>query len=68
MKNSKGVQELWFFGTDCKILIARILFASRAEKTPIHLFVVKFYGRVKTIEVMSNQSVNLFGSQRRLNA
>ena len=44
------------------------MFASRTEKTPGHLFVVMFYGRVNTIKVMSNQSVNLLGSQRRLNA
>ena len=42
----------------CKKLYAWLLFASLAEKTPGHLFVVKFYGRVNTIKVMSNQSVN----------
>ena len=68
MKNSKGVQELWFFDIDCKNLDAWILFASRAEKTPGHLFVMTFYGRVNTIKVKSIQSVNLLGSQRRLNA
>ena len=68
MKISKGVQELSFFDIDCKNLDTWILFAWRAEKTPEHLFVVKFYGRVNTIKVMSNQSVNLVGSRRRLNA
>ena len=37
------------------------------QKDPGHLFVVKFYGRVNTIKVMSNQSVNLLGSQMRSN-
>ena len=33
------------------------------QKDPGHLFIVKFYGRVNTIKVMSNQSEHLFGSQ-----
>ena len=56
-----------FFYIDCKNLDASLLLASRAKKDPGHLFVVKFYGRVNTIKVMSNQSVNLLGSQMRSN-
>ena len=37
------------------------------QNDPGHLFVVKFYGRVNTIKVIKNQSVNLLGSQRRSN-
>ena len=69
-KNSMGVQEkeqLWFFDIDCKKLDASLLLASRAKKDPRHLFVAKIYGRVNTIKVMSNQSVNLLGSHRRSN-
>ena len=39
-----------------------IMLASRAEKNPGQLCVVKFYSPVNTIKVMSNQSVNLLGS------
>ena len=53
------------------ILIAKIwtphYCSPHVPKRPGHLFVVKFYGRVNTIKVMSNQLVNLLGSQRRSN-
>ena len=45
-----------------------LLFGSRAEKTPGHLFVVKFYGRVNTIKVMSNQSINSAAKEYQINA
>ena len=48
--------------------IGRIITARLAcQNDPGHLFVVKFYGRVNTIKVMSNLSVSLLGSQRRSN-
>ena len=72
MKNSKGVQEkeqiMIFLYIYCKHLAAWLLFASRAEKTPGHLFVVKFYGRVNTIKVISNQSVNSAAKENQINA
>ena len=65
-----GVQEkeqimiFWYwlqkFG---RLITARLA----CQKDPGYLFVLKFYGRVNTIKVMSNKSVNLLGSQRRSN-
>ena len=47
------------------ILIAKIHYYSLRVPERPRTFVVKFYGRVNTVKVMSNQSVNLLGSQRR---
>ena len=77
-ENSMGVQEkeqLWFFFyIDCKTAqIWTPHYCSPRvpppppKKNPGHLFVVKVYGRVNSIKVMSNQSVNLLGSQMRSN-
>ena len=73
MKNSKGVQEkeqimIFYIYIYSKHLDVWLLFASRAGKTPGHLFVVKFYGRVNTIKVMSNQSVNSAAKEYQINA
>ena len=67
-KNSMGVQEkeqLWFFLYWLQKFGRLITVRLACQKDPGHLFVVKFYGRVNTIKVMSNQSVNLLGSQKR---
>ena len=56
-KNSIGVQEkeqLWFFWYWLQKFGRLITARLACQKDPGHLFVVKFYGRVNTIKVMSN--------------
>ena len=71
MKNSKGVQEkeqimifLYLLQKFGRLVTVRL----SCRKDPSHLFVVKFYGRVNAIKVMSNQSVNSAAKEDQINA